>query len=295
LQGFRGGSYFVVGAAALALGCLWVAIDSMAWYYAQQAISLHDPGSVFSLVVNYYQVEALAVAAAAAGSLVVFWSIRRTGPSSDPMSVRGIVAGALSSRRSLRVGVAAAIAYAVAYALISSILVYQPQVNFTQTYPITGAAVDAVACCGPPGTVPALIVFLAPWTHVGIQLLPLDLLFVVLIPLLVGLNVAISAFAYYNGGGRGSSKVMGPIGVLVGLFTGCPTCAGFFLASAVGGLGASTLAVALAPYQALFVLVSIPLLLVSPLLIAMSVRRSMLASCPIPGAAGAPPVGFNPA
>ena len=285
LQSVRGGQYFVVGATALALGCLWVAFDSMAWFYAQWNISVHTPGSIFSLVVSYYQTEALAVGLAATGTLLLFWSMKRMKSEADPMSVRSIVADALSSRRSLRVGVAAAAVYAVAYALVSSILVYQPQVDFASAYAVTGPSVNVAACCGSPGTVPAMIVYLAPWTHVGIQILPLDLLFVVLFPLLVGLNVTVSAFAYRSGAGRGSSRLMGPIGVLAGLFTGCPTCAGFFLASAVGGLGASTLAIALAPFQAFFVILSIPLLLVSPLLIAKSFRRSMLASCPVPGAA----------
>ncbi|MDG7022257.1 MAG: hypothetical protein JRN07_02535, partial [Nitrososphaerota archaeon] len=63
-------------------------------------------------------------------------------------------------------------------------------------------------------------------------------------------------------------------GAAVGLFTACPTFAGFFLAESIGGLGATTLAVALAPYQALFIGVSIPLLVVMPFFFAARVRSS---------------------
>jgi hypothetical protein len=71
-------------------------------------------------------------------------------------------------------------------------------------------------------------------------------------------------------------------GAAVGLFTACPTCAGFFLAESVGGIGATTLAVALAPYQAIFIVVSIPLLILMPFFFAMRVRKT---GTPMPQAA----------
>jgi len=63
-------------------------------------------------------------------------------------------------------------------------------------------------------------------------------------------------------------------GAAVGLFTACPTCAGFFLAESIGGIGATTLAVALTPYQALFIAVSIPLLVAMPFFFAIRLRKA---------------------
>ena len=64
-------------------------------------------------------------------------------------------------------------------------------------------------------------------------------------------------------------------------FTACPTCAGLFLAGSIGGAG-TTLAVALAPFQLLFVAITLPVLLFGPLITALSVKRSYEASCRIP-------------
>jgi hypothetical protein len=135
------------------------------------------------------------------------------------------------------------------------------------------------------GTVPALIVYLAPQAHLALQILPLDVLFAFVVPLLVGLNVTVAVHAVRNKDVRANVGWVSSVGILAGLFTGCPTCAGLFLASAFGGLGATSLAVALAPYQMLFVIVSIPLLALSPLLIEFNARRARRAACPVPGAA----------
>ncbi len=121
----------------------------------------------------------------------------------------------------------------------------------------------------------------------ALQVLPLDLLFAVVVPLLVGLNVAVASHAVRNKDVRGNVGWMGSIGVLTGLFTGCPTCAGLFLAGAVGGLGATSLAIALAPYQMLFILLSVPLLAASPLIIAYNAKRAMRAACLVPVGAAA--------
>ena len=75
------------------------------------------------------------------------------------------------------------------------------------------------------------------------------------------------------------------LAAVVGLFTACPTCAGLFLASSVGGIG-TTLAVALAPYQLLFIAVTVPVLLLGPLFTALSVKRTYEASCSVPAAVG---------
>ena len=117
----------------------------------------------------------------------------------------------------------------------------------------------------------------------ALQLVPVTVLVSVGVPFLVGFDVTVAAHSLRSGT-RPGARWFGSVGLLTGLFTGCPTCAGLFLAGAVGGLGATTLAVALAPYQLLFILVSIPLLLASPLLMADSLRRTSSGYCAIPPA-----------
>jgi hypothetical protein len=255
----------------------------MGWYYAQQSLSFYNQESVLAMVLRYYVAEGLAICVLVAGAYLMYRALLGGREKLEPSSIRAILANALASRSDVQLGAAAAAIYAVVYAAVSSILVYQPGVDFATTYGVTTPGWNAAACCGAPGTVPALILYLAPQAHFALQIVPLDALFVVLVPILVGLNVAVAAHAVRSREVRTSARWMGSIGVLTGLFTGCPTCAGLFLASAVGGLGATTLAVALAPFQMLFILVSIPILLISPAVTAFSVRRSMYAACPMPG------------
>ena len=272
----------MVGVMAFVGGCLWVALDSTAWYFSQEYITVFEQQSVLSMVLGYYYAEALAIGVAAVGAYLIFNSLRRVEGGQEPDSVRSILAESLRSRRDLRIGVIAAVLYGVIYLIVSSILVYQPTVNFLTTYGVSSPSWNVAACCGSPGTVPMLIVYLFPQAHLALQLLPLDALFAVLVPLLVGFNVTVAAHALRNKVLRGSTGWLGSLGVLTGLFTGCPTCAGLFLAGAVGGLGATSLAVALAPYQILFVVLSLPLLAASPLIIAYNARRAMRLACPVP-------------
>jgi hypothetical protein len=271
-----------IGAVAFCLGFTWVALDSLGWYYSQQSLALYAQASLLRMVAEYYLSEGIAIGVLIGGVYLVYRALLSGRFGAEPSSIRAIMANALSSKRDVQLGIVAAVAYAVIYAVVSSIVVFQPGVDFATTYGVTAPGWNAAACCGAPGTVPALILYLAPQAHVAFQILPLDALFVILVPVLVGLNVTVAAYAVRSSQVRNRARWVGSIGVLTGLFTGCPTCAGAFLAGAVGGFGATTLAVALAPYQILFVVISIPLLLVSPLVTSLSIRRSMLAACPVP-------------
>ena len=281
MQSQFGRPYLLLGAMAFTAGCLWVAFDSAAWYYGQQYFAIFDQQSILSLVLRYYLVEALAICVAVIGAYLMYKGLRR-GDAAGSDSIRGILAEALASRSDLRIGAGAAILYGAAYLLVSSILVYQPSVNFFTNYGVSSPSWNAAACCGSPGTVPVLIVYLSPQAHLALQVLPLDALFAVVVPLLVGLNVTVAAHALRNRVLRANAGWLGSVGVLTGLFTGCPTCAGLFLAGAVGGIGATSLAVGLAPYQMLFVVLSIPLLVASPLIVAFNARKAMRAACRVP-------------
>jgi heme/copper-type cytochrome/quinol oxidase subunit 3 len=261
---------------------VWVALDSAAWYYGQEVYAVSGSQSVIALVQRYYLAEALAIFIALAGAYLTFRGLKSWRNLQDPNSVRFMLADALSSKRDFRLGAAAAIAYAVVYLFVSSIIVFQPGANSDAWAGLAPLSWNVAACCGSVGTVPALVFYVAPQAHVAMQVLPLDVLFAAVVPLLVGFNVTVAVHAVRNKDVRANVGWVSTVGILAGLFTGCPTCAGLFLASAFGGIGATSLAVALAPYQMLFVVVSIPLLAVSPLLIAFNARRAQLAACPVP-------------
>jgi len=279
----------VLGALLFAIGCVWVALDSAAWYAGQNLYGIYDQQSIVSLVQRYYAAEVLAICIVLAGAYLTFRGIKGWKAIDTPDSVRFMLADALSSRGDLRIGFAAAMGYAAVYLFVSGVVVFQPGVNSGAWIGFSPLSWNVAACCGSVGTVPALIFYLAPQAHLALQILPLDALFAVVVPILVGFNVTVAAHSVRNKVVRGNVGWISTLGILTGLFTGCPTCAGLFLASAFGGLGATSLAVALAPYQMLFVVFSIPLLVASPFLIVVNARRVVRAACPIPTAA-IPPV-----
>ncbi len=268
------------GLASIAMGLALLLAQMALWFYAQTAIEVS--GSPFTQVSLFFLLELLYLAVIVVGARYLQKSLRGMSKSGDLQSLSGVLSSALNSRRDLQIGILFGVLYGAFYAFVSSILVYQPSVDFASAYGVAAPALAAAACCGNLGATPMIVVYVAPQLHLGLQLIPLDLLFITVIPILIAVNSTIASFAIRRRPRAGGGLWVGGIGAAVGLFTACPTCAGYFLASALGSLGAATVAVALAPYQLAFVAFSIPILLVSPLLTAASLRKAILTSCRIP-------------
>jgi hypothetical protein len=62
----------------------------------------------------------------------------------------------------------------------------------------------------------------------------------------------------------------GGVGALLGLFASCPTCAGLAIISLLAGTGALSVSFFFGPLQTVLLLVSIPILIITPLLSARS-------------------------
>jgi hypothetical protein len=156
-------------------------------------------------------------------------------------------------------------------------IVYRPDVDFAQFPGLVFPSIHLDQLFGAPLYVPEVTVFLS--NHFALLLIPLTLVLMVVISLLVGLNLALSLFAYESIGRRGFRSWGGRLGAVVGLFTGCPTCAGLYFFSSVGGSGAVSFAVALNYYQPLFMALSVPVLLISPFLISRSLSKVYRDGC----------------
>ena len=159
--------------------------------------------------------------------------------------------------------------YGIFFSLASGTLVYQPEVNFSIHYGATIPSGFVAPCCDGPGYMPKIIVYLTE--HVGLQIIPINLVLQVIVSYLVGLNtaIAVSAFAISKKG-RGMST----IGAATGLFIACPTCAGTFLSIFVGTASGIALTLALTQLQTLFIAVSIPILLITPFVMAKKLRNA---------------------
>lgn len=180
-----------------------------------------------------------------------------------------IIALTTWNSKSRKIFVSTFIMYGIFFSLISGTLVYQPEVNFAIHYGATIPSGFIAPCCDSPGYMPKIIVYLTE--HVGLQIIPINLVLQVIVSYLVGLNASIAVNAYtISKKGRSAST----IGAATGLFIACPTCAGTFLSIFIGTASGIALSIALTQMQTLFIAISIPVLLVTPYVMAKKLRNT---------------------
>jgi len=195
-------------------------------------------------------------------------------------SISSIIANAIHNKRSKQVFVISAIGYGLFFALTSGIIIYKPDINATDYGFPKPPHIELSPCCDLPGYMPMIFAFFTE--HVGLQIIPLNLLLLVTVSFLVGLNFAISAtvFSIAKNGGK-----LGAFGAVTGLFVGCPTCAGTIFTMLFGfGAGATTFTLFLTSFEAqiqtIFIAISIPVLLVTPIIMAKKIK-SQNESCAV--------------
>lgn len=178
------------------------------------------------------------------------------------------IAVATYNSRSRKIFALAFVAYGIFFSLTSGILVYQPDVIFSEHYGVVVPSAHITPCCGDPGYMPRFIAYLTQ--HVGLQIVPINLLLQVVVSYLVGLNASLAvnalSIAKREGGLTG-------IGAATGLFIACPTCAGTVLSVFVSTSSALALTVALTQLQTVFIAITIPVLFFTPIIMARKLRR----------------------
>jgi len=161
------------------------------------------------------------------------------------------------------------VCYGIFFSLISGTLIYQPEVTFSLHYGATIPSGFVAPCCDEPGYMPKIIVYLTE--HIGLQIIPINLVLQVIVSYLVGLNTAIAVSALtISRKERGIST----IGSATGLFIACPTCAGTFLSIFVGTASGIALTIALTQLQTLFIAIAIPILLITPFVMAKKLQNA---------------------
>jgi hypothetical protein len=181
-----------------------------------------------------------------------------------------IIAITTWNTKSRKIFLSTFIGYGIFFSLVSGTLVYQPEVNFAIHYGAEIPSGFVAPCCAEnPGYMPKVIIYLTE--HVGLQIIPINLILQVIVSYLVGLNtsIAVSAFVISKKG-RGMST----IGAATGLFIACPTCAGTFLSIFVGTASGIALTIALTQLQTLFIAIAIPILLITPFVMAKKLRNA---------------------
>jgi len=178
-----------------------------------------------------------------------------------------IIATVTLNKKSRRIFILTFIGYGIFFSLTSGMLVYQPEVVFSYHYNAEIPSAFIIPCCSEPGYMPKIIVYLTE--HVGLQIVPVNLVLQMVVSYLVGLNTALAviAFTFFK---RGSG--FGGIGAVTGLFIACPTCVGAFSSIFIGSASAIAFTVAITQMQTLFILITIPVLLTTPFIMAKKLR-----------------------
>jgi hypothetical protein len=187
-------------------------------------------------------------------------------------TILSVIARSISNKRAKQIFVISAIGYGIFFAITSGIIIYKPDINATDYGFPKPPHIELSPCCDLPGYMPMIFAFFTE--HVGLQVIPINLLLLVSVSFLVGLNFAVSStvFTIAKSGGK-----LGAFGAITGLFVGCPTCAGTAFTMLFGfGAGATSFTLFLTSFEAqvqtLFIAISIPVLLATPIIMAKKIR-----------------------
>jgi hypothetical protein len=180
------------------------------------------------------------------------------------------IIAAFSDNKYWKIMLISAAGYGIFFGFVSHMFIYRNDISFV-TQGIAVPSVNVTPCCNLPGYVPIFAAYLTD--HFLILLIPINIILAIIISALVGFNISLNLYAFKLTKMKSTKKVsfVGSIGAIGGLFIGCPTCAGS-LFSTLLGFGAGATFSVLAPLQIVFIIVSIPVLLITPFLIARMIQ-----------------------
>ena len=232
-------------------------------------------------------------------------TISSTSPKNNKLGFRYYIAKSLSNSFCKKIFWTAIFSYIIIFSLTSNIIVYRPGSSFSNNFGVTIPSFHVIGCCGAPGSFPVITIYLAD--ELGFLFIPSNIIIAPFLAFLVGINFSIIAykivrFATANSNtiscsiaeeeerkgeqiGKKSGRtirkrtnLLSGFGLGVGLFAGCPACAGNFLLSILIGYGitigaattvtasgfTSTMASTMGQYQPLFIAIRFIALIVSP-------------------------------
>ena len=228
------------------------------------SITTDSVQSVERLAIGFYVILYLSFGAIGYG----IYRYHQRKAAENAHGILAIIAKTTMDVKSRKIFVVTFIAYGIFFSLTAGLIVYQPDVTFSYHYDAIVPSAHMNACCGEPGYMPTIIVYMTE--HVGLQIIPINLVLVIIVSYLVGLNttLAVKAISITRKSGGLTS-----IGATTGLFIACPTCVSTFFAIFIGSSSAVTFTVILTQLQTLFVGITIPILLLTPIIIAKKIQK----------------------
>ena len=204
--------------------------------------------------------------------------ISRAYSSGSPLG--SYLIGTFTNVKYWRIMVISSVLYWIGFAFLSQILLYEPKMPITDDK-IVPPAIRVTPCCNLPGYVPMLSVYLTE--YFTILIIPINFTLSVAISAMVGFNLSLMVSFFSMSRSQNNNKnnkklsVVSGIGITAGLFVGCPTCAGSLISLFVG-FGSGVAVAALAPFQTLFLLISIPTLMISPFIASKLIKNDFTCS-----------------
>lgn len=186
----------------------------------------------------------------------------------NTLGLFGKIATLTWNDKSRKIFVSCIFIYGVFFSFLSGTLVYQPELVFSYHYGVNIPSVELIPCCDTVGYMPLILIYLTE--HVGLQIIPINLLLQIIVSYLVALNVSLVFAANSISKKRRS---IGSIGAATGLFIACPTCAGSAVSLILGPIAGITASIVLGQLQTLFIAISIPILLYSPFFLVRRISR----------------------
>ncbi len=164
----------------------------------------------------------------------------------------------ITRREYINIFIISFVSYGLFYSVITGLLVYKTDIKFSEAYNVNIPSFRMIYCCNSLGYMPIFVGYITE--HLGIFIIPINLLLLLIITTLVSTNLTISFFIYKN---NKRPNIISGLGAVIGLFTACPTCAGILFQILLGLTSTISIAI-LAPLQSLFIAISIPILLFTP-------------------------------
>lgn len=228
--------------------------------------SLTDITKLYNLAIAVILLVLVSLVAIGYGSYLILHS-ESLKPEPDK-SYLGYISRVLTNKTYCRIFVVSSIVYGVFFGFLSQILIFHDGAVGN-----TAPSVFVTLCCNYPGYVPMVMIELTE--SFSILIIPLNLILAIIVSSLVGFNFAlnVSFLRMFRDQSKTNISIVSTFGIFSGLFIGCPTCAGS-LFSVIVGFGTSATISALAPFQTLFIAISIPILVGTPLLIIRKLMKS---------------------
>jgi hypothetical protein len=195
-----------------------------------------------------------------------------------------IINNIIFNKNNFKIFLPASISYGIFYAIVSGMLVFKPE-GILAMHDSGGITIPSIIITpyGPIGYVPIFSVYFTE--QLGLLIIPINLLIAVFISSLVGVNIVMSAYAFKNLrkkpiANKSKGSALSLLAASIGLFAACPTCASFYIFSFMAASIVSTIISFTAVLNIVFLITSIPMLLIGIFMTAASIRKMTSESCP---------------